>query len=123
MNYNSTTLDFTALKTRLASNSIMIEYTSSKTIKTVMAEAKPEQCVSGRESFPSAIAARKVSQTHGSPYRDRRFYRCGNCGRYHFSGKEAGPSHPSTCKRNRDNLTLKEMVSLYHTAPREIEML
>ena len=121
MYYNvTTTPNFEALRVFLAS-SPSVTYTTVDSNKENSFEKRHMMtCASGKECFYSAIEARKASQTVGSPYRDRRFFRCDICGHYHFSGKEMEQSRPSVLNRSSNNIFMNKLVLLYRANPKEM---
>ena len=81
--------DFKSLKS-LLTNRPEYAYTLPETISIRLDQRTAPTCFTGRKPLPSAAAAKRLQHDSTSPFRGKKFYRCGICGQYHFSDKEDG---------------------------------
>ena len=114
------TPDFQALKASLVNNTFNDYTTPAKRTRQLVRETE-SGCQSGKEAYPSIADVMKAKNTCGSPVRYKSFYRCSSCGQYHFSRKEEEPARAARYDRKKENVSLKQMVSLYSSARAEME--
>jgi len=112
--------DFKALKTALANNSIE-DYTVPAALKRQPTNKPQSVCPSGKALYNSIDEVMKAKNTVGSLVRFKRYYRCCDCGRFHFSGKEEEPTKKKVNDKRRSNESLRSMVTLYRTCGSALE--